>query len=116
MKTGRALVSKWFATALLIVGLAAAPGVSAGSGRWVMHQLGIQPRAANMGGPTDAFSVPGTEGHWMWVVWYDNTTGQWAYDHSNPYDYSNGTVRFRALAFDRWYYVLFYDTVTGVFY
>jgi hypothetical protein len=80
-----------------------------------MHLLTQAPTPGSVGKPVDTFSLPDTAGHWVWLVWFDLSAGRWTYDTLNPYFYSvNGTVDFQIPAFSQWYYLLFYDTVTGV--
>ena len=93
----------------------AAPRESQAGGRWVAHVLTQAPVAGTVGLPVDTFSFADTATHWVLVAYFDLSAGQWQYPAS-PYFYSNGTVDFHVPAFDRWYYVMFYDTVTGAWY
>ena len=93
-----------------------APLSSPGTGRWIQHAPTALPAAGVAARPTDVISIPETSGHWVWVVWYDFSTGQWDSSHAAPYAFSLGTVDFRAPEFNRWYLVMVYDIATQTFY
>jgi hypothetical protein len=101
--------------AALVLLLTAVPPCDA-TGRWITHLVTQTPAAGAVGKPVDTFSLPDTAGHWVWIVWFDYASGQWVYDTQNPYYFSNGTVEYRVPEFSKWYFVLFYDTVNGLYY
>ena len=87
------------------------------SGRWIAHVITAQPGAGVMGKPIDSVVAPETTGHWVWVLWYDMNAGIWTYNAQTPFFYSaNGTVDFQVPEYGGWYYLLLYDTVTGIYY
>jgi hypothetical protein len=109
---GNVLVLGILVGALSLAGLNAQAG-----GRWLSHTVSKVPPAGSPARPIEEFQIPETAGHWVWVAWFDMSKGLWTYDYANPYFYSvDGTVEFRAPAVNVWYFVYFYDTVTGVFY
>lgn len=101
---------------LLLAAWLAVPAEAPAAGRWVSHIVISAPPAGTVGRPVDTLSVPETAGHWVWLVWYDLTAGQWQYNLQNPYAFSNGTVAFQVPDWNRWYYLLIFDTVSGVYY
>ena len=108
---------RWVALACLIAALLAAwPQTGDAAGRWVMHMATRMPTSGVVGMPVDTFSLPETDGHWVWPIWFDLSSGAWAYDTQNPYYFSDGAVEFYTPAFNRWCYLLLYDTVTGLYY
>lgn len=108
----KALVMGWVVAALVLSGLTAQAG-----GRWLSHTVSKFPPSGAPARPIEEFQIPETAGHWVWVAWFDQSRGSWTYDYQNPYFYSvDGTVEFHLPAFNTWYFVYFYDTVTGIFY
>jgi len=99
-----------------LAGLCLAAAEGRGEGRWITHLVTNLPDPAAVERPIDSIPCRETAGHWVWVVWYDLSADRWDYDQADPYAFSDGSVEWQVPAWDRWYFVLLYDTVTGIYY
>lgn len=110
-------IKRWVACGCVvwaILGATASEGHAAG--RWIMHMLTNTPEAGTVGKPIDVIPVPETNQHWVWVVWFDPALGTYTYDYDNPYVFSNGSVQWEVPEYNQWYYLMLYDTVTGMWF
>ena len=108
---------RWFACLCVVVTLfAVAVPEGHAAGRWIMHLLTSTPDNGSVGKPIDVIPAPETNQHWVWIVWFDPALGTWTHDLQEPYVFSNGSVQWQVPEYDRWYYVMLYDTVTGAWF
>jgi len=63
--------------------------------------------------PWDTAYIPPAQGHLVWPIFVNMTTGAW--DYNWPLFTSDGTYEFRLPSWNTWYWLVFWDQNTGLF-